>query len=163
VPCSKGNKCGSLQIRNQHGARINTQPWTAMWYAHERDLFDGPDREAFRRELETRQCIYCEMLFAARMFITCASTATSVSASHNARSAVGWHVLVNIEGEFPITATIGPDAQYYNGLIGQVPLPKLNGWRVRPSSNSNCVEFESPTPAYPPPDNASTRDGERGF
>jgi hypothetical protein len=163
VPCAAGRKCESLHIRNAHGARINNTPWVAMWFAHERALFEGPDAAKFRAKLEERQCVQCEMILALRMSVTCASTCTAVNAAHNPRAAVGWYVLVNRDGEFPQSATIGPDANYYNALIGQVPLAKINGWRVRPTSNTSCVEFVAPIPEYPPPDNAATRDGTLGF
>lgn len=161
--CCAATKCEALKIQNKQGQRINNTPWVAHWFAHERAKIDGPERDAFQREWSQRYCIACEIMIAARMFYWSSCTVTAVNASHNVKAAVGWFVLVNRDGEFQLSQTIGPNDKVFNGLIGNIPRPALNGWRISPSTQTSRVEFVPPYKQCPPAADSAAHDGQRGF
>lgn len=146
-PCCRGSACEALDVRNSYGQRINDTPFVAHWFAHEQSQ-DSADRAALKRKMAERMCILCEIFFAARAFAKSASTNTAVNASGDARLAVGWHVLVNTDGQFCQHQTLGPDSTCFNGFVGNVPRPVLVGWSLRPTTNTSRVEFLPPYQRY---------------
>lgn len=161
--CSRGFACEAIGIENEYGQPINNVPFVAIWYKTERVHETSGDKEAFASEWKNRMCVYCEACVGLRAKVNSQTTNSGVNPSQKVQLAVGWHVLVNLSGEFYQSDTIGPDPQCFNGLVANIPRICKRGWKVKESLETNRVQFIPPYARYPSDVDAATRDATRGF
>lgn len=163
-PCSAKLKCKAItNVCNKFGQRINNTPWVAMWYASERAKMTGPDQQTFFAQWSQRRCIICDIDYAARLMVWSTSTNTGCNPNLAPKAAIEWFVLINRGGEFVQSETFGPDVASFNGLVGNVPRPQINGWSIRETTQTSRITFNPPYTRAPTPSSAATADATRGF
>ncbi len=158
--CASGRKCFGMRLFDDHNHALPPTVWKVFFKPSEMpDVLSHPER--FESDAKTRFCIGCKLELAVNRVYTIRA--------HNACMrpnvlACDIHVLVDLQGEFPIAATIGFGSNGYHGLVQNIPRISRVGWRVEPDSQClGCYVYHWSVPRFPVPAAYYTRDAADGI
>ena len=152
--CAAGAACFGMRLFDEHNRAVAPTVWKVFFKPSElADVLDNPNRHA--DEARHRFCIGCKLELTVNRYYT--------TIAHNSRMrpnvlASDIHVLVDLQGEFPISTTIGLGNNGYHGLLHNVPRISRVGWRVEPDTQSSgCYVYVWDVPRFPIPPSYYTR------
>ena len=147
--CCYGAQCFGRRLLDERREPLRERTtWAVFWRPdEEREVRRQPER--WSELARTRPCIGCKLERINNSVLS--SMARNVTTSADCvRSDI--HVFVNMVGEFPAEATIGPGFNRHHGLYANVPRITRVGWSAeRDPSRDGCYVYQWDVPRYPVP------------
>jgi len=144
--CARQDHCFGMELYDAHCKKLPGTVWRAFWFPdEEREVERNPD--AFKEEANQRLCIGCKIKDANML-------RHNVLARNNRVDptvlATDFHVLVDVPGEYPVTATIGRCTNGHIGFANNVPRSSAVGWSSRPDGQlAGCYTYRTDIPRSP--------------
>lgn len=162
--CCRGARCFGQRLMDARREPLKERTtWAVFWRPFEEaEMRKQPERWA--TIARSRMCIGCKLERVNNRVLASQSRNVNIAADC-VESDI--HVLVNLVGEFPPEATIGPGYNGHYGLYSNVPRITRVGWTARRDhTRDNCYTYHWDVPTYPiPPDyyeQQGDSSGERG-
>lgn len=160
--CASGDLCAGRALCDAQGTSIGGEPLVAFMTESEAAQY-RIDRSAVAQALDKRQCILCMTRAANRLLVQL--RADNVAFNSHRLLLMPYCVKVDVQGEYPVGATVGAGENTFEGLLYNVPRFSLLDWAAieRPGGEDFTQYRNVAVPEYPVPREHIERFTRQGF
>lgn len=160
--CDSGDQCAGRALCDAQGDRIGGRTLVAFMTEDEAAQY-RVDRAALAQRLAKRRCILCLTRAANRLLVQL--RADNAAFTSHRQLLMPYCVKVDVQGEYPVGATVGAGEDTFEGLLYNVPRFSLLDWTAieQPNGEEYTQYRNVAVPEYPVPREHVERYTRQGF